>query len=70
MSKFLALQAYAKPHYLALGLTEDEREDVNNAADEDLADLEKLDPLRRAHRLARKALRRTTSTSSPIELQI
>ena len=55
MSKFLALQAYAKPHYLALGLIVDEREDVDNAADEDLVDLEKLDPLRRALRLARKA---------------
>ena len=55
VSKFLALQAYAKPHYLALGLIVDEREDVDNAADEDLVDLEKLDPLRRALRLARKA---------------
>ena len=49
----LAMQAYAKPHYLALGLTEDRR--VDNIRDEDVEDLEKLDPLRRALRLARRA---------------
>ena len=27
VSKFLAMQAYAKPHYIALGLTEDDRVD-------------------------------------------
>ena len=54
VSKLLAMQAYAKPHYLALGLTEDERVD-NDIKDEVVEDLEKLDPLRRALRLARKA---------------
>ena len=50
------MQAYAKPHYLALGLTEDERVDKIKDADADaVEDLEKLDPLRRALRLARKA---------------
>ena len=55
VSKLLAMQAYAKPHYLALGLTEDERVD---GIEDDLVlveDLEKLDPLRRALRLAKKA---------------
>ena len=54
VSKLLAMQAYAKPHYLALGLTEDKRVD-NDIKDEVVEDLEKLDPLRRALRLARKA---------------
>ena len=49
----MAMQAYAKPHYLALGLTEDRR--VDNIRDEDVEDLEKLDPLRRALRLAKRA---------------
>ena len=48
------MQAYAKPHYLALGLTEDER--VDDVEDDFIVeDLEKLDPLRRALRLAKKA---------------
>ena len=47
------MQAYAKPHYLALGLTEDSR--VDDIKDDVVEDLEKLDPLRRALRLARKA---------------
>ena len=48
------MQAYAKPHYLALGLTEDDRviEDID---DEEIQDLERLDPLRRALRFAGKA---------------
>ena len=45
------MQAYAKPHYLALGLTEDDRVD----RDIDEEDLEKLDPLRRSLRIAGKA---------------
>ena len=54
VSKFLAMQAYAKPHYLTLGLTEDDR--VNgDIEEEDIQDLEKLDPLRRSLRIAGKA---------------
>ena len=34
------MQAYAKPHYLALGLTEDDR--VDDIKDEAVEDLEKL----------------------------
>ena len=39
VSKMLTMQAYAKPHYLALGLTEDRR--VDNIRDEDVKDLER-----------------------------
>ena len=42
------MQAYAKPHYLALGLTEDDRiiEDIEKEEDPEntLRDLESLDP--------------------------
>merc|ERR1719500_1073973 len=62
VSKFLAMQAYAKPHYIALGLTEDDRIDTDIEKEEDpekmekiLRDLEKLDPLRRALTIAEKA---------------
>ena len=47
------MQAYAKPHYLALGLTEDER--LDNIDEHNIDDLEKLDPLRRALTLAKQA---------------
>ena len=59
VSKFLTMQAYAKPHYLALGLTEDDRaiEDIEKEEDPEitLRDLERLDPLRRSLRIAEKA---------------
>ena len=53
------MQAYAKPHYIALGLTEDDRINKDFEEEEDpekiLQDLEKLDPLRRALQIAEKA---------------
>ena len=53
------MHAYAKPHYIALGLTEDDRIDEDFKKEEDpekmLQDLEKLDPLRRALQIAEKA---------------
>ena len=52
------MQAYAKPHYISFGLTEDERIDKDSEKEEDpekIQDLEKLDPLRRALQIAEKA---------------
>merc|ERR1719500_2165600 len=54
VSKFLAMQAYAKPHYIALGLTEDDLIDtdiedpekilqIDNIPEKILQDLKKLD---------------------------
>ena len=55
VEKFLAFQAYTKPHYLSLAFTEEERIDDPDISDEDLKDLEQLDPLKRAFDLAELA---------------
>ena len=55
VAKFLTFDAYASPHYLALGFTEDPRIDDPRIGAEDLKDLDRLDPLRRAFKLAEKA---------------
>ena len=55
VEKFLAFQAYTKPHYLSLAFTEEDRIDNPDISDEDLKDLEKLDPLKRAFDLAELA---------------
>ena len=55
VAKFLTFDAYASPNYLSLGFTEDPRIDNPNIGLEDLQDLDKLDPLRRAFQLAEKA---------------
>ena len=55
VEKFLAFQAYTKPHYLSLAFTEEERIDDPDIRDEDLKDLEQLDPLKRAFDLAELA---------------
>ena len=51
MGKFLAIQAFAKPHYLSLGFVEDDRIEDDDSIDV-IKDLEKLDPLRRAFKLS------------------
>merc|ERR1712130_249109 len=55
VAKYLTFDAYASPHYLSLGFTEDPRIDDPDIGLEDLQDLDKLDPLRRAFQLAEKA---------------
>ena len=56
VGKFLAIQAFAKPHYLSLGFIEDSRiEEGEKLSEDDIKDLEKLDPLRRAFKLAEYA---------------
>merc|ERR1711963_209447 len=52
VARFLAMEAYAKPHYIALAITEDKRIDEAEISDQVIMDLEKLDPLRRAFQLA------------------
>ena len=52
MARFLAMEAYSKPHYISLAFTEDNRIDKAEISDEVIKDLEKLDPLRRAFQLA------------------
>lgn len=55
VAKYLTFDAYASPHYLSLGFTEDPRIDNPDIRPEDLQDLDRLDPLRRAFQLAEKA---------------
>jgi len=59
VGKFLAIQAFAKPHYLSLGFIQDDRIEQENLEDDDnidvIKDLEKLDPLRRAFKLSEYA---------------
>ena len=55
VEKFLAFQAYTKPHYLSLAFIEEDRIDIPDISDEDLKDFEKLDPLKRAFDLAELA---------------
>ena len=52
MARFLAMEAYSKPHYISLAFTEDKRIDEAEISDDVIKDLEKLDPLRRAFELA------------------
>ena len=52
MAQFLAMEAYSKPHYIALAFTEDKRIDEEEISEDVIKDLEKLDPLRRAFQLA------------------
>ena len=51
----MAFKAYTRPHYLSLAFTEDIRIDQPVIREEDIRDLEKLDPLRRAFDLAERA---------------
>ena len=46
------MEAYSKPHYIALAFTEEKRIDEAEISDEVIKELEKLDPLRRAFQLA------------------
>ena len=56
MKKFLAFKAYTRPHYLSLAFTEEERiSDVDPVDNDDIEDLQLLDPLRRAFNLAEEA---------------
>ena len=69
MGKFLAIQAFAKPHYLSLGFIEDDRIEEENLEDDDIKDLEKLDPLRRAFKLAEYAENSTTEQGETVNLE-
>ena len=52
----MAFKAYTRPHYLSLAFTEEERiSDDHNIDDDDIEDLQLLDPLRRAFDLAEEA---------------
>ena len=55
VAQYLTFDAYASPHYLSLGFTNDPRIDDPDIGPEDLKDLDRLDPLRRAFQLAEKA---------------
>ena len=56
IAKFLAFKAYTRPHYLTLAFTEEERiSDDHDIGDDDIKDLQLLDPLRRAFDLAEEA---------------
>ena len=73
MGKFLAIQAFAKPHYLSIGFTEDSRiakesqwEDLDV---KNILDLEKLDPLRRAFKLAEYAENSTSELGQTVNLK-
>ena len=64
------IQAFSKSHYLTLGLIGDNRIDEDEINDDAIEDLEKLDPLRRAFKLAEFAENSTseagqTETSLP-----
>ena len=52
----MAFKAYTRPHYLTLAFTEEERiSDDHDIGDDDIKDLQLLDPLRRAFDLAEEA---------------
>ena len=68
VAKYLTFDAYAAPHYLSLGFTEDPRIDNPDLGPEDLRDLDRLDPLRRAFHLAEKAEEFETETLGASEL--
>ena len=70
MGKFLAIQAFAKPHYLSLGFIEDSRiEEGEKLSEDDIKDLEKLDPLRRAFKLAEYAENATSAPGQTVNLK-
>ena len=70
MGKFLAIQAFAKPHYLSLGFIEDSRiEEGEKLSEDDIKDLEKLDPLRRAFKLAEYAENSTPEPGQTVNLK-
>ena len=71
MGKFLAIQAFAKPHYLSLGFTEamekEKRMEKDNLIDKEvIKDLEKLDPLRRSFKLAEYTENSTTEQGETV----
>ena len=68
MGKFLAIQAFAKPYYLSLGFIEDDRIEQENLDDDDIKDLEKLDPLRRAFKLSEYAENTTMEQGQAVNL--
>ena len=68
MGKFLAIQAFAKPHYISLGFIEDDRIEQENLDDDDIKDLEKLDPLRRAFKLSEYAENTTMEQGQAVNL--
>ena len=69
MGKFLAIQAFAKPHYISLGFIEDDRIEQENLDDDDIKDLEKLDPLRRAFKLSEYAENSTAEQGETVNLE-
>jgi len=71
VGKFLAIQAFAKPHYLSLGFTEamekEKRMEKDNLIDKEvIKDLEKLDPLRRSFKLAEYTENSTTEQGETV----
>ena len=68
MGKFLAIQAFAKPHYLSLGFVEDDRIEDDDSIDV-IKDLEKLDPLRRAFKLSEYAENISTEQGETANLE-
>jgi len=69
VGKFLAIQAFAKPHYISLGFIEDDRIEQENLDDDDIKDLEKLDPLRRAFKLSEYAENSTAEQGETVNLE-
>ena len=61
VKKYLTFKAYTQPHYLSLGMVEESRiPEEGDIHQNDLEDLQHLDPLRRAFALAEEAENITT----------
>ena len=62
------IQAFSKSHYLTLGLIGDNRINEEEINDDAIEDLEKLDPLRRAFKLAEFAENSTSEAGQTVSL--